>query len=349
MSDMKTDAVFFGFSFRHHGPHTAFHGLASALSDQTVIDASPPWPRWTPHALEWRLNWRWLRAAEYRLLPYYRDANRRVIHYFFPENTMVRAANWKRHHTVIATCHQPVERMRERVSDPRDDGFLRGLRASDVIVVQCESHIIPYRDLFPGIQTACIPLGVDTLFFRRKNSRGTTSAPPRVLTVGNWLRDYTTWAAVVKQLRTRNRDIEFVVVANADTQAAARNALGHDIRGVQFLRGISDEALRTEYEKASVFYLPLTSAMANDALLEALSMGTPMVVTDLSATRDYAANCALYTGLGEVDGAVDTILNLLNDPAKASDMGNRARMHAERTYDWNVIAKSYRTLYRGLI
>jgi len=341
-------AIFFGFSFRHHGPHTAFHGLAGALSDQIVIDASPPWPSWIPHALEWRLNWRWLRAAEFRLRPYYRDSNRRVIHYFFPENTMVRAADWKQHHTIIATCHQPVERLRERMDDPRAAGFLKGLRVSDVIVVQCESHREPYQNFFPGIQTACIPLGVDTHFFQRKCCRHATGTPPRVLTVGNWLRDYATWAGVVKQLRKSDPHIEFVVVANRDTQAAARKALGRDNDRIYFLQGISDEALREEYEKASVFYLPLTNAMANDALLEALAMGTPMVVTDLPATRDYAAGCALHTGIGEVDGAVDQILSLLNDPAKASDMGDRARAHAVQTYDWNVIADSYRSLYRKM-
>ncbi len=262
---------------------------------------------------------------------------------------MVRADRWKKNHLLIATCHQPVERLQERKNDPRAQGFLRGLNATDVVVVQCESHVQPYRAFLPGRRIHNIPLGVDTEFFRPVTDRLNRTTRPRILTVGNWLRDYTTWGAVVKRLRVSNRDLEFVVVANADTQAAARKALGHDLRGVRFLRGISDEALRSEYEKASVFYLPLTSAMANDALLEALSVGTPMVVTDLPATRDYASDCAFYAGPGDVEGAVDAILHLLNDPAKASDMGDRARVHAVQTYDWNVIADSYRTLYHSMI
>lgn len=48
---MTEQSVFFGFSFRHHGPHAAFRGVARALQDQIMIDATPPWSRWV------RDNW----------------------------------------------------------------------------------------------------------------------------------------------------------------------------------------------------------------------------------------------------------------------------------------------------
>lgn len=38
---MADQAIFFGFSFRHHGQHTAFHGLKRELAqDQVVLDAT---------------------------------------------------------------------------------------------------------------------------------------------------------------------------------------------------------------------------------------------------------------------------------------------------------------------
>ncbi|HMP89036.1 MAG TPA: glycosyltransferase family 4 protein [Kiritimatiellia bacterium] len=344
---MDNRAIFFGFSFRHHGPHTAFHGLAKALSDQIVVDASPPWPSWTPHAIEWRLNWRWLRWSENRLHQYYREADRRVIHYFFPENTMRRAAELKRHHALIATCHQPIERLWERKDDPDSAGFINGIRSADMIVVQCESHIEPYREFLPNAEITTIPLGMDATFFKRSQPYR-PARRPRILTVGNWLRDYATWAQTVKILHRDFPDLEVVVVANADTHALARKELGNIDFRVTYLRGISDEALRLEYEKASVFFLPLTSAMANDALLEALAMGAPMVVTDLSATRDYAGDAALYIPPASPEAAATAILDLLNDQTKASDKSGKARKRAETLYDWPPVAAQYRALYQKL-
>jgi glycosyltransferase involved in cell wall biosynthesis len=342
---MNDPTVFFGFSFRHHGPHTAFRGLARALSDQTVIDASPPWPSWTPRALEWRLNWRWLCLAEHRLKNFYRRDHRQVIHYFFPENTMYHAHEWKRHHRLVATCHQPVERInRPRDDDSRYDRFISGIRACDVVVVQCQSHIGPYRHFLPGARVENIPLGVDTDFFRPRGevSRG---ARPRVLTVGNWLRDYATWAETVRQLHHRGCDADFIVIANRDTQERARRELGPSRARVTYMTGLSDEALRDEYEKADVFYLPLTDAMANDALLEGLAMGSFIIVTDLPATRDYAGDTAVYVPRGGADAAADAIAARLAAAGSADANNQSARARAERLFAWPIIADQYRAIY----
>lgn len=345
---MSERAIFFGFSFRHHGPHTAFHGLARALADQRVIDASPPWPRGTPHALEWRLNWRWLLASEYRLLRHYRARRRQVIHYFFPENTMRHAHRWKGPHALVATCHQPVARLADREQDARTAAFITGLRACDAIVVQCESHVEPYRRFLPGVPVHCIPLGVDTDYFRPA-AAGADEPGLRVLTVGNWLRDYPVWAETARRIAAEIPDAEFTVVANPDTLALARKALGRTPVTARFLSGISDDALLAEYRRATLFFLPLTDAMANDALLEALATGTPMVVTDLPATRDYAGETAYYVPAGQPEAAASALLRLARDPGAQRECARNARLRAERHFAWNVVADRYRSIYKGLL
>ncbi len=348
MMNDHAKAVIFGFSFRHHGPHTAFHGLARALSDQIVIDATTPWPIWTPHALEWRMSWRWLYYSEYRLRCYYRRRDPMVMHYFFPENTMFRAHEWKRHHRLIATCHQPYERLKApRTSDPKVGRFLAGVRSADAVVVQCASHVEQYREIFPASRLENIPLGVDTDFFR-PHGRVAKPTRPRILTVGNWLRDYGTWAQTLRRLQTGACDADFIVVANPDTQQAARNALGGDHPRVQLLSGLSDEALRDEYETASVFFLPLTHAMANDALLEALALATPIVVTDLPATRDYAGPAARYVPPGDPEQAAAAILDLLGDTDGATRLGRAGRARAESVFSWPVVADQYLRLYHDI-
>lgn len=344
---IEDPAVFFGFSFRHHGPHTAFRGLARALADQTVIDVSPPWPRRIPHALEWRLNWRWLYYSEYRLLPYYRARERHVIHHYFSENTMYRAHRWKRHHRLIATCHQPLERILMEDGNPRRALYRLSLEACDAVIVQTTGDVDAFADALKIPRPTYIPLGVDCSFFTPPTEPIPT-ARPLILTVGNWLRDYAVWAETVRRLHDAKIDAEFVVVANRDTLADARRRLGDSRAAVRFVHGISDEALLDLYRKASIFFLPLHNAMGNDALLEGLATGRAMVLTDLSATRDYAGDAAVYVPAGSSEAATVEIRKLIDDQDARTSLGRAARERACARFDWPHLAEAHRSLYRRL-
>ena len=160
-------SVFFGFSFLHHGPHTAFRGLAAALSDQRVIDITPDILARVPARIARPLLWRWLEWNEWRLYPYFHEGGR-VIHYFFPENTLRRGHRWKRDNRLLVTLHQPPDRMELMMRDPHYDRLTEGIRAADGIVVQSDSHREPFRTLFPGIPVHYIPLGVAAGHYRRR-------------------------------------------------------------------------------------------------------------------------------------------------------------------------------------
>lgn len=341
-------AILFGFSFRHHGRHTAFHGLASALSDQEVIDMTPPWPSWTPHPLEWRLNWRWLYYSEYRLLPIYRSPKRRIIHHYFSENTMLRAWKWKRHHVLVATCHQPLERILEKNGDIKREWYRRSLETCDAVIVQTRGDVEAFASALNIPKPDYIPLGVDCEFFSPSTEQGPTENRHLVLTVGNWLRDYQTWAQAVRLVIAKRKDIEFVVVANKDTLARVGQLLGDCPSQIQFLSGISDEALRNLYRKATLFFLPLHSAMGNDALLEALSCGCAIIVTDLPATRDYAGNAACYVPKGDAEIAAQAILALVNDRERRQLLSATGRQRALDSFDWPRLAEAHRKLYAYL-
>lgn len=337
--------VFYGFSFAHHGPHAAFHGLARALSDCRVIDVTPPrWFERLPPRLANSARYRWYKYSEWRLRPAFAARPRRAIHYFFPENTMFRADRWKGPHRLIATVHQPPERIRHLITNPNPySRLIEGLNACDDLVVQTACDVAPFTALFPRARLHYIPLGVDATFFRPAPGVRPED-PPRILTVGNWLRDYRLWADVAADLGARRPDLRFDVVANPDTQAAARAALGDRRVAVTWHAGISDAALRDLYASATLLFLPLTAAMANDALLEAMAMALPVAVSDLAATRDYLGDAGDYFA-NTPDAARGTIEGLLADPAARCARGERGRRRAETIFDWPRVADSYRALY----
>ena len=80
-------------------------------------------------------------------------------------------------------------------------GFLRGLREADRVVVLAAHLASDYKEFCDPRRLAVIPHGVEVGFF--------TPAPdkpqqPLVLTVGNWLRDYDFWAEIVLRLADQN-------------------------------------------------------------------------------------------------------------------------------------------------
>jgi glycosyltransferase involved in cell wall biosynthesis len=89
--------------------------------------------------------------------------------------------------------------------------------------------------------------------------------------------------------------------------------------------------------------------MANDALLEALAIGCPIIVTDLPATRDYVPDSAgIFVPRHEAEAGAEAILRLLDHSDAATAMGRRAREHAVTSLDWRVIAQCYRDLWNEL-
>lgn len=349
-SSCSARPICFGFSFPHHGPYTAFHGLARTLRGPVdVIDASTKWCAFLPARYERRIRRRYLLYYERKLRRFF-DGTPRAIHYFFPENTLRHAAGWKTRERLILTLHQPPEEMEAMRANPHLDGFFRGIAAADHIVVQASSQMAYFRERYPGIPVTYIPLGVATGHYRR-----TRPYPPPgegtgrknvILTVGNWMRDYPTWADTVETLADRT-DLEFRVIANRQHLDAIRTRFGGTPpRQVRLLHGLSDEALAREYEDASVFYLPLHDAMANDALLEALSLEVPLVLTDLPATRDYAGDeAATYIPRQDAGAAARAILDLLADPERAQRCSAAARRRAVEYFDWQHVANAYRTCY----
>ena len=143
-------------------------------------------------------------------------------------------------------------------------------------------------------------------------------------------------------------DIEFHVVVSHRILARIPELEG--VRNLIFHGShLDDAALLKLYQECHLLFLPLIDATANNALLEGMACGLPVLSTDLPSVKAYVpANAAVLVGGNGPQEFADAILHLQHQSNLRREMGWRARAAAEQL-DWRNIATQYETAYARLI
>jgi glycosyltransferase involved in cell wall biosynthesis len=180
--------------------------------------------------------------------------------------------------------------------------------------------------------------GVDCGFFRPPASRH-VDGPFKVLFVGNYRRNFERLKDICLRLAA-TPDIRIKIVA-----PQSRSGLFAGMANVDFVSGLSDVELRDAYRDASCLLLTLDGASANNALLEAMASGLPIVAEDVGGIREYTGgDCGTLCPAGPAEALVASILDLRAQPAVATIMGVRARLRAV-DLDWPLVAKRTMSVY----
>jgi glycosyltransferase involved in cell wall biosynthesis len=175
--------------------------------------------------------------------------------------------------------------------------------------------------------------GVDTEFFRPPASRPDASSF-RSVTVGHWLREWN----VLRRIAGALPEMRFDVVTSFDT------GLG-GLPNVHIHRNIDDDTLAELYRGVDVLLLPLSDATANNALLEGMASGLPVVATDLPAVRAYLPDGGgVLVRNNSVESFVIALRSLRQDISLRRAMGGSARARAEELA-WPRLVPEYEAVY----
>jgi glycosyltransferase involved in cell wall biosynthesis len=244
---------------------------------------------------------------------------------------------WPDRSKVIATFHQPPSHLPKWFPS---DGALRHL---DGAIAVASNQLETLGSLVGPERVFLVPHGVDTQFWSPNTGHPKRSDVPTILSVGHWLRDFELMHQVIRALRARyGSDVDVVIVTSADHARALRNWAG-----VRILVGISEAELRDWYRAADVMILPLIDGTVNNAMLEALACGTPVVGTEVGAIRDLADEVGiLAVPPADPDAMTAGVISVLDDPAY-HERSQFARQTSER-YDWSRVAHDLIDVYRKL-
>lgn len=234
---------------------------------------------------------------------------------------------------IVATFHQPPDIIDDLI-DPKIIGRM------DVIHVVSPDQAAYFSRFVDENRVKMILHGIDTDFFQPKKHRH-SAEKFSCLTVGHYLRDFNLLRRICQRLSYRP-DIKFKVVGS-------RFKGLDELPNVRVYQGIDDDALRKLYRESSLLLLPMRYATANNALLEGIACGLPVVANHLPGLEAYVPGReALLVKKRGVDGFVTAILKVAEDPKCRRLMAAAARQRALEL-DWRRITPLFQNMYDELI
>lgn len=261
-----------------------------------------------------------------------------IVHFLFAEFAGVR--NPKRFRArrarLVGTFHASPRRQ-ERVC-----GKIR-LDAYDAISVVANGQRAWFESKgYPSNRIVVTLHGVDTGYFKPDTARRPTpdDRPLRGLLVGATERDHEMAVSLMRALP------DGVMTLRVSTKPYPHPAY-RETRNVELLPHLRDEELLREYQTADLLVMPLLDATANNALLEAMACGTPVVTNRTCGTADYVEPSGGWVVESHTTEAwVESIRAIAGSRAALSAKRAQARAWAERL-DWKALVPQYLALYQA--
>jgi glycosyltransferase involved in cell wall biosynthesis len=196
--------------------------------------------------------------------------------------------------------------------------------------------------------------GVDTALFSPGSGKSPISKVLNLLWVGRFSghkgeTDLLTMASMLV-----NRNIVFQLMMIGEGRGAERFQKAVTEMGLHkhivLLPYVSPEVLSGHYQNAHLFLLPSRSEGMPKVVLEAMSSGCPVVLSDIPGCRELVekGKNGFLVPPGSPDCLVDIIRRFVDEPGLAQRMGAESRRMVERDYSWDAVAGRVEECYRAV-
>ncbi len=183
--------------------------------------------------------------------------------------------------------------------------------------------------------------GVDTDFFRPPDCP--THDPFTVLFVGSYRRNFKLVREVCEGLN-RPPAISVRIITSPQW-----HNLFADLGNVTCHSGLTDAELREAYQGASCLLMACEHATANNALLEGMACGLPVVAESVGGIPEYVGeDNGLLTPIGQSAPMDAAIRALAVDATLRANLGIRARRRA-MMLDWKCVGRRMQEIYDSIV
>lgn len=222
--------------------------------------------------------------------------------------------------------------------------YLKFFVIEKMVFIHSKKIIVVSSNLVKGLKRfkqkiIYIPHGINTEYWRPFNSCNMEKnkielSLPYVLSVGNNGVDKEMLFSAIKE----NPDTNFIVIGLRDFECNLKNC--------RQLFNISDDELKQMYNNCSVFIRPMNFATANNSILEALSMGKPVIISTLDGNYEYLENGSYDIFIVKKIYFLRTLCNYLKKIEGDEIRYNTSiRDYAIINFDWNTIWAKTKKIY----
>ena len=144
-----------------------------------------------------------------------------------------------------------------------------------------------------------------------------------------------------------------LVIAGGGSDTSDFESLLHELATddprIVFTGFVNGAPLEELYSNCYAYVLPSDVEGMPMSLLEAMAYGCCCVTSDIPECADVLAGNGLTFEKGSVDSLRSALEGLFADSSRAESCGSAAKVHVEKTYDWDSVVERTLSIYEGEI
>lgn len=339
-------------NYLHHSAPGGYEILPYLKPEATIgIDEtdSASYNRWT---------WRYKFLYEWQARRIVTEADLNLVHILYAEEYF-RFSPWLLPHTpIVATFHQPGSLLKEEIVSGGRQGRIAQLthhlsksrfRRLAAAIVITDDQRAELAKVIPEDRIHLVPLGTNVKELSDiYHTWGTQSRQKdKILTVGNWLRDWEFYFDFVAYCHEHHPEWRFTLInRKLDTQW---RIVAEAHSNLIFIPEVSDDDMYQHYCTASAQFLPFIDAAGNNSVNESLAMGCPLVSNIFHIQLPYAEYWLRQFPTGDMAAAAASCQHFLSCSTPKSIQISQFARQAIEAIDWSQVALQTQQVYEKAI
>lgn len=190
--------------------------------------------------------------------------------------------------------------------------------------------------------------GVDVDFFSRSEEKDTNEKDGLTLLCVSRLLEGKGLQDIIPYMKKIEEEVGCTVVLQIVGDGPYKGELNEVVRrykveqNVKFEGRKEKEDLLAYYQKADIFILPSRSEGMPNVVLEAMSMGLPIIMTPCEGSKELVTNNGIVSSIDEM---VNNVILLGKDKRLRKDMARNSAKIAREQFLWEKISLQYLSLF----
>lgn len=235
-----------------------------------------------------------------------------------------------------------------------------GVRRAELVITDSEFSRGEIENIYhvPGSRIVVIPLAADPVFEtphavdKRRPTGVASNRPPQVLFVGRLelRRRIDVLVQAISLLRQAGTRANAVIVGSDAPRPGVVSDLASNFGvadSIQHRPHVTDLELRELYRTSSALVYLSEYEGFGLPLVEAMSMGTPIIAANASAIPEVVGDAGILVNPGSPQEVSRAIFSLIQDTTLAQRLRERGFQRVDSHYSWRQVAAQTTAAYRG--